>query len=266
MNLPNITKIEIIPPSACPKCGCQIQFDGTWYFCPNYNCQGKVIGRVYKWIENLKIKFFGDEMAKGLVENGTIKSVADIYRVTSEQVSQLERFGPKHFQKMALHRKVDLTWAEILGSLSINHLNLGTSEKFVEEYPIQSIEDLKKAIEKEKVAKKMGPTKSPSITAGIIQNMSVIEDLFTLVQIKQDEAPVEGTLSGKVIVFTGSMSQSRSVLQKMAQDAGAQTPSSVNSKVTHLVCADPESGSSKLKKAEKMGIEIISEEEFMRLL
>jgi DNA ligase (NAD+) len=110
----------------------------------------------------------------------------------------------------------------------------------------------------------VGPTKAKSLADGLKSNQQLILNILDNgVKIKDK---IIGNLTNKSICFTGAMQNKRSVLEKMAADAGAELKSSVGKGLTYLVIADPNSTSSKAVAARKLGTKLISEDEFLDLV
>lgn len=259
------------PPINCPVCNSSVIKDGEFHLCPNLECQAKVLGRVYKWVENLNIKFAGEEMMRGLVENGTIKTVADIYRLESVDIERLTRMGPNHYLKMKKHIRLEITWPELLGSLSIPHFNMKTAEKFCEHFHVndRNIGCLMRAVDSMRFDTYMGPTKTKYILDGLQRNSELISDLLSVISIK---LPVQGSLTGMSFLFTGAAKDSdgntlkRKDLEEMVKSQGGSVAGSVNSKLNYLVAEDKNTNSGKARKARVQGTEIISVPEFLEMV
>jgi DNA ligase (NAD+) len=110
----------------------------------------------------------------------------------------------------------------------------------------------------------VGPTKACSLSDWLSHNQQIILRLLENGVIIKDK--IIGKLTGKSVCFTGKSENKRSVLEKMAADAGADVKSSVGKGLTYLIIADPNSSSSKAQAARKMGTTLISEDEFLDMV
>ena len=115
-------------PTHCHHCGKETEIVDNMPGCVDYDCSGRVYGRIMKYVERLDIKGVGEETARALVEMGAIKHPADLYEVTLDQFLRIERKGAKHFKKFqeGLKAKSEIEWYEFMGSLSIDEASVST--------------------------------------------------------------------------------------------------------------------------------------------
>jgi DNA ligase (NAD+) len=254
-------------PMHCPACLGKTEMQGENLVCTNSEkCPAQVIGRIKNWISELNILEWGDTLIERLVESGKVKNVADLYKLSVDDLASIDRMGKKSAQKC-----YDTLWASktiplevFLGALSIPMIGQSTIKSIMS----AGCDTLAKfgqlqAVHFEQVPG-VGPTKAKSLADGLLANQQLILDILNAgVEIKEK---VVGVLSGKSVCFTGSMKNKRSVLEKMAADVGADVKSSVGKGLTYLIIADPNSTSSKAVAARKLGTKLISEEEFLDLV
>lgn len=256
-----------IPPTQCPVCDAPTEQRGEFLCCSNTaECPAQVEGRLRKWVSDLDILEWGDVLIEKLVREGLATTVADLYRLTEEQLAGLDRMGPASAKKArdALWAAVPLTLAKFIGSLGIPLCALSTMEAIV----ATGIDDLDKlrSVDLETLGSVpgVGPKRAQSLRSWLDRNGPLLDDLLAAgVTIKP---PVQGSLSGKSVCFTGKMETNRAWLEKRAQECGAQVKSSVGKGLTYLVIADPNSTSTKAQAARKNGTQCISEGAFLEML
>jgi len=255
------------PPTKCPSCGRAVVMIGENLTCVNAaTCPAQVVGRIKNWISELNVLEWGDTLIERLVETKKVTTVADLYKLTVDDLAGIDRMGKKSAQKC-----YDNLWAAseisldiFLGALSIPMIGATTIRQIMN----AGYDTLEKFCQLKSQHFEMvvgvGPSKAESLANGLIQNQQIILELLNNgVKIK---TKVIGKLTGASVCFTGSMKNKRQVLEKMAADAGADVKSSVGKGLTYLVIADPNSTSSKAVAARKLGITLISEEEFLGLI
>lgn len=254
-------------PTSCPQCGGQVVMQGENLVCTNTAaCPAQVVGRIKNWIKELNLLEWGDTLVEKLVTSGKVKTVADLYTLTVDDIANLDRMGQKSAQKCH-----DILWANkevslevFLGALSIPMIGQSTIKTIMN----AGCDTLEKfgQLEAEHFEQVpgVGPVKAEFLAEGLWSNKDLIlKILENGVTIKEK---VEGTLTGKSVCFTGTMTTKRPVLEKMVADAGGDVKSSVGKSLTYLVIADVNSTSSKAVAARKFGTKLISEDEFLDLV
>ena len=252
------------PPTYCPSCGSVVVMVGENLTCTNtISCPAQVIGRIKNWVKDLNILEWGDTLVERLVETKKVITVADLYKLTVDDLAAIDRMGQKSAQKCydSLWNNSEMTLDIFIGALSIPMIGSTTIRQIMSAGcdTLEKFGQLK--AQHFEMVPGVGPTKAESLANGLVQNQNVILELLNNgVKIK---AKVIGKLSNKSVCFTGSMKNKRPVLEKMAADAGADVKSSVGKGLTYLVIADPNSTSSKAIAARKFGTVLITEDEFI---
>ena len=254
-------------PTRCPECGSSVTLSGENLMCYNtLTCPAQVIGRIKNWIKDLNVLEWGDTLVEKLVQSGKVTTIADLYKLTVDDLASIDRMGKKSAKKChdTLWAGADVPLEIFIGALSIPMIGSSTI-KLIMSAGCDTLEKFGQlgAAQFESVPG-VGPVKAKSLADGLIANQKVIlETLKNGVTIK---SIVQGKLTGKSICFTGSMNIKRPILEKMASDAGADIKSSVGKGLTYLVIADPNSTSSKAVTARKLGTVLISEQNFLDLV
>lgn len=274
---------DITPPDACPSCGRGVKRDGDFVYCVDPDtCPDVIRGRVSHFTRVIDVLGFGKKHISALVDKGLVRSPADLYRLTVEQLCTLERMGPTLAHKLVkeLNARRTLPLPVFLTALGIDEVGPTVAEAICEHYP--SLDGLRQATEEDLAAiHGVGPSIASSLERGLLQLSAEIAALLEEVRITAPEAPRDTghPLSGKSVVFTGKLALiDRKGAQKRVRDAGGKTPSGVSADLDYLVIGDEGSPllgegtkSSKHSAAEKLiatgaKIRILSESDFVKLL
>jgi DNA ligase (NAD+) len=218
-------------------------------------------------IEGLGYKLLAQLLAAGLV-----RDPADIYRLTQEQLLTLDRMGNKLAQNVldAIERSRTTTLARLLYSLGIRHVGAHVAEVLAARFG--TIDALMRAsFEEVRDVHGIGPRIAEGVTAFLAQepNRRLIHRLLDAVRPVAPAAQTigsrDGPLTGAQVVFTGILARwLRPDAEALAREAGAAIADKVTKKTTHVVAGA--SPGSKLEKARKLGIIVLTEEEFARLI
>jgi len=255
------------PPTHCPQCNDVLVMQGENLMCLNTaTCPAQVIGRIKNWIKELNVLEWGDTLVERLVESGKVTTVADLYKLTIDDLSNIDRMGKKSAQKChsILWANANISLEMFLGALSIPMIGQSTI-KTIMNAGCDTLEKFGQlgSAEFEQVPG-VGPIKAASLAKGLQDNQQLILDILDNGVTIKDK--IVGSLTGTSVCFTGTMKNKRPVLEKMAADAGADVKSSVGKGLTYLVIADTNSTSSKAVTARKLGTKLISEDEFLDLI
>ena len=266
--------IKIDPPQNCPSCGTKLVHIGALDFCPNtQNCPEQIIDRITHFASRdaMNIEGFRDSTSNLLYEKGLVKSPADLYKLTYDDLLTLPLFKQKKAQNLlsAIQKSKEVELSNFIYALSILNVGIKTAKDLSKYY--KTLDDLIKAKE-EDLAKirDIGEVVAHSIVEYFSneQNIKMIDELLNL-GIKITNNSGHGSNSGifedKTFVLTGTLEDfTRQEATSLIEKNGGQTSSSV-SKKTSYVLAGKEAGS-KLIKAQNLGIEIIDETQFKKML
>ena len=256
----------------CPSCGAGLIKEDVFYRCPDsLACPAQIKEEIAHYVakDAVDIDGFSEKTVEQLYEVGLIKSVSDIYDLKRDDLLKLEGWKEKKTQNVlnAIEKSKDVSVERFVYGLGIKNVGKHTASLLIDKFG--SLEGLIKAEEEELLQiNEIGPEIAKSITI-FFDTKKNIEEIRKLkekgIRIKEKLKKTEGRLAGKKIVLTGSLeTMSRSEAKKAIEEAGGEVQSSV-SKTTDLVVAGDKAGS-KLDKAKRLGIKILTEEEFKKLL
>src|ERR1700728_1157137 len=260
-------------PEKCPVCGTKVvRTEGEVdYRCVNANCPAKLRETILHFASRgvMHIDGMGDALVTQLTDRGLVKNVADIYKVTKDDLLSLERMGDKSAQNILdeIENSKKLPLERVIYGLGIRMVGERTAQFLAEHFG--SMEALEKAgVEELQDVNEVGPRIAESIVEffGIAANRKLVEGLREAGLRLTGKKKERGTkLAGKTFVLTGTLAHvTRDEAKKMIEDAGGKVTGSV-SKKTDYVVAGADAGS-KLDKAKELGVKVIDEKEMEKLL
>jgi DNA ligase (NAD+) len=265
-------KDDIDVPDKCPVCGTRVmRTEGEVdYRCVNANCPAKLLGTILHFASRgvMNIDGMGDALVTQLTERSLVKNVADIYKLTKENLLSLERMGEKSAQNILdeIEGSKKLPLERVIYGLGIRFVGERTAQFLAEHFG--SMEALQQAtVEELQNVDEVGPRIAESIAEffSIPANRKLVERLREAKLTLTGEKKQRGTkLTGKTFVLTGTLPRfTRDEAKKMIEDAGGKVTGSV-SKKTDYVVAGSDAGS-KLDKARELGVAVIDEEQMEAL-
>ncbi|MBD3311416.1 MAG: NAD-dependent DNA ligase LigA [Candidatus Magasanikbacteria bacterium] len=271
-------KVKI--PTKCPICGSKVkrkdisdkkQEKSAALFCTNKNCYAKELERISHFVSKkaFDIDGMGKKIVEQLVNEGLVKNAADIFNLTKGDLEPLERFAEKSADNLitAIEESKKITLPRFIFALGINHVGEETAQALAEHFGTwKKIENANK--QKFEEVPDIGPRVAESLQSFLDdkQNKKLLSELFDLgVKIKKYQSNKNGKLNGKTFVLTGSLdSFTRSEAKAAIIDQGGHVSSSV-SRTTDYVLVGGSPGS-KYDKAKDLGIKIINENQFKKIL
>jgi DNA ligase (NAD+) len=261
-------------PKKCPNCGGDVKKDedGVFLRCVNPHCLGQLKERLryFAGRGQMDIEHLGEALIDQLVEAELVGNYADIYKLTKADLVELERMADKSAQNVIDSIEASKTrplWRLVAG-LGIRHIGGQTAQMLAEHFG--SLDALMKASQAELDAvEQIGEKVAESVYEYFhnSRNVAVIKE-FLAAGVKPElpkKARAKGKLAGKTFVVTGTLANfSRQQIEQAIRDAGGKATSSV-SKATDFVLAGENPGS-KLDKAQKLGVKIIDEKEFLEMI
>ena len=257
-----LEKKTVEAPTKCPICNSKLGWDGMYLECQSSTCPNILHSAIKVWCQRLDILHLGDSLIDNLIKINVVKTLPDLYKIQWKQISHLIGDGIAERAKKSIDSKRSMNLAQLIAALNIKMCL--TSGKDIVSAGYNTVDKFL-SLDEEKLSNinGIGSIKAATIATGIKQLTPVIKELVKYVTI---EEPKMGKLIGQSICFTGSAELPRKELQAMAEGAGLTVKSSVGKDTTYLCITDPASTSSKAVKARSLGVKLISESDFVKLV
>ena len=264
-------------PDVCPECGAKlvrVEGEAAWR-CPNEaGCPPQIKGKIEHFVSRkaMNIDGLGEETIDLLYQKELLHNIADIYDLKLEDIAAQERLGEKSAQNMlaGIEASKNVPWARVLFALGIRMVGETTAKKIARVY--NTIDSLQEASSEQLCAiEDVGPQIAENIVAYFRdeRNLAIIERLRKAgLQFEGEaaEGPQSDKLAGMSIVISGTFSQhSRDEYKALIEAHGGKNVGSV-SKKTSFILAGENMGPEKRKKAEDLGIKLMTEDEFLEMI
>jgi len=261
------SEVPIQRVTQCPTCHSELLDEGALIKCQNLECSDRVVNSIIHYASKkaLNIDGLGDKIVEQLHSQNLIKSVIDLYGLTYEQLLELEGFKDKKAQKLlnAIEKSKGVVLDKFIYGLGIEHIGEVAAKilalQFGHEWLHKTAQDF---INLDGFGKEM----SESLEEFLHVNKEKIQTLIQIVNPKELEKQkvIDSPFSGKVVVITGTMSQSRGEIKKLLEKYGAKVTGSVSKKTDFVIYG--EDAGSKYDKAVILGVQTLSEEEMREAL
>lgn len=261
----------------CPECGTplvRVEGEAAWR-CPNeQGCPPQIKGKMEHFVSRraMNIDGLGEETIDLLYSQGLLHNIADIYDLTINDLARQERLGVKSAQNIlaGIEASKQVPWSRVLFALGIRMVGETTAKKIARRY--RSIDELQWATHEQLTSiEDIGDQIADNITAYFndLRNIEIVNRLrLAGVQLEstEDATPVTDLLAGKSIVISGVFAHhSRDEYKAMIETNGGKNVGSVSKKTSFILAGD-NMGPEKRKKAEDLGIPLISEDDFLQML
>ncbi len=264
-------------PAECPACGTPLERpDGeVAYRCPNFGiCPAQLVRRVEHWVSRgaMDIVGLGERQAQFFVERGLVKDVADLYRLTKEDLKDLEGYGEKKIANLlsAIEESKNRPLSRLITGLGIRFVGEVAAQALAEHFG--SLDALADATEEQiDAVDGIGPAIAQSVVQffSVPANRALIQKLKdvgvqTAVQARRVQA--SDALAGKTFVITGTLpSLTREQAEELIKSHGGKVAGSVSKKTSFLVIG-AEPGGTKLSKAQELGVPLLDEAGLLEML
>jgi len=261
-------------PKKCPLCGANIvKPEGeAMHRCPNRACPSRGLETLINWVQGpADIEGVGEQLMRRLWELGLVRSLPDLYRLTKEQLLELDGFAEISASKAieAIEGSKRTPFSRVLLGLNIPDVGWVTAQSLARHFG--SVDKLAAATPEEIVeVEGIGPERAEAIVEWFAdtENLRLVGELKELglkFEAGPEERPVEGPLTGSTYVITGTLEDfSRDEARKALEAKGAKVADSVSKKTTGVVVG--ESPGSKATKAEQLGVPVLDEAALKKLL
>lgn len=264
-------------PSHCPECGQPVvkPLDEAATRCVNRECPAIVRGAIEHWVSRdaMDINGIGDKLVRQLVAENQVKSIADLYHLTSEQLQALDRLGQKSADKImaAIEKSKKQPWARVLYGLGIRHIGAVNAQNIADNFPY--VELLANATPEaiasiygigEEIAQALYAWFQDQKNQDLVSRLKA-SGLQLVGEQKSQAIAINPRIAGKTFVVTGTLlTLKRDEAKDMIKNAGGKVTDSVSKKTNYLVVGAD--AGSKLEKARSLGVECISEPELLALI
>ena len=284
--IPKVTGVELSQRPAdsrpleyittCPECGTElVRYEGeAKHYCPNQSgCRPQILGRIIHFIRRkaMNIETLGEETIELLFDSGLISCLADLYDLRAEQLAVLPRLGEKSAANIiqSIRNSTQVPFHRVLFALGIRFVGETTAKYLAAHF--QSMDAVMDATREELIeAEEVGTKIADSIVDYFAdeQNRAIIEHLRSagLQFVAEQKSTLSDSLAGLTFVISGSFANhSRDELKAMIEAHGGKNLAAVSSNTNFLLAGD-KIGPAKLQKATKLGVKIISEQEFIEMV
>ena len=262
-------------PRKCPLCDAEIvRPEGeVMHRCPNRACPSRGLETLNNWVmAAADIEGVGEQLVRRLWDLGLVRSLPDLYRLTKEQLLDLDGFQERSATNVtsSIEASKAIPFSRVLLGLNIPDVGWVTAQSLARHFG--TVDRLSEASQEEIIeVEGIGPERAEAIAEWFSDeaNQALIADLRQLglrLEAGREDRPPEGPLTGRTYVITGTLERwSRDEAQAELEALGAKVTGSVSKKTTGLVIGE-EPGASKLTKAQREGVPLISEAELLELL
>jgi DNA ligase (NAD+) len=262
-------------PKRCPLCNAEIvKPEGeAMHRCPNPKCESRGLETLVHWVmAAMDIEGVGEQLVRRLWREGVVTSMPGLYRLTKEDLVRLDGYGEISAGKVieAIARSKERAFSRVLFGLNIPQVGWVTARNLARHFG--TVDALMQATQEEiQEVEGIGPDRAEAIADWFAEeeNRALVEELRALglrFEVGEEERPIEGPLSGSTYVITGTLERyTRDEAAAALQALGAKVSDAVSSKTTGLIVGE-EPGRSKLTKAQRTGVPLLTEQDFEQLL
>lgn len=264
---------DFIFPSECPRCGTTVvRPEGeVIYRCPNSSCPARLERSLEHFVARgaMNIDRVGEKLIKQFVTHGLVKDLADLFLITKDKLIALERMAEKSAQNVmnSIEGAKKPTLARLIYALGIRHVGERTAEMIAEKFG--TLENLRNApIEEISSIHDVGPIAGQSVRSWLDdeQNKAMLDKMLAagVTPQESEKHEVDERFVGKSFVFTGALNMDRREAEAIVKRLGARASGSVSKKTDFVVLG--ENAGSKADKARELGVKILSEDEFLKMV
>jgi DNA ligase (NAD+) len=262
-------------PEKCPLCGVDVvKPEGeAMHRCPNRACPSRGLESLINWVQAAAdIEGVGEQSVRRLWELGLVRSIPDLYRLTKEQLMEVEGYAEISATNAieSIQASKQVPFNRVLFGLNIPDVGWVTAVNLARHF--ETVDRLLDATQEDiEEVDGIGPDRAESIAEWFADdaNRALVEDLRSLglrFEVGDELKPVEGPLTGQTYVITGTLERySRDEAAAALEAKGAKVGNSVSGKTTGLVVGE-EPGNSKLQKARKLEVPLLTEDDLLELL
>ncbi|MBA4694304.1 MAG: NAD-dependent DNA ligase LigA [Candidatus Poseidoniales archaeon] len=249
-------------PADCPACDRPLSMEGAFLRCSALECDARTARALTYWCRTLEMDGIGEKLIEALLDEGLVKSIADLYRLTHSQITQLDRMGDKSAYNVLdeLAKTKSLNLSKFLHALGIERIGPEVATTISQHF--SSLDKLlvwidEGEIEELTVIDGIGDKVANIFREGISKRRLLIEELSNIISVQNEAKAASGILDGRSFCITGSMTKPRKEIALAIKNAGGKVVGSVSANLDVLIAG--EKAGSKLAKAQSLGLEIWAE-------
>lgn len=265
-------------PEKCPECNTKLQTyetttgeESVALFCPNKHCSAQIVERAIHFAskKGMNIVGMGDKIVERFIELGIVKNLDDFFNIKQKDILELERFGEKSVSNLieSIETSKNISFGKFIFALGIRHIGEETAN-LLAEYVVDPRDLPSKKVEEILPIDGIGEKVAESLVSWFKdeENKKLYESLLKILNIQKPESKKQNIyISGKTFVLTGSLlNYGRDEAKKIIESFGGKVSSSVSKKTDYVLVGD--SAGSKLADAQKLGIKVVDEAEFQKMI
>lgn len=257
------SQVRIQPPTLCPECAQELLVEEILIKCQNLNCPARVKESIVHFASKkaLNIDGLGEKIVYELFERGLVRQILDLYTLKEEDLLRLDGWQQKRAQNLlqSIKNTYGIELWRLINAFGIEHIGEGASKKLAKQFGLRVFDVSEAEILR---IGGFGEEMARSLCEFNHANTSLIATMLEIISptIPYTHSVVDSPFADKSVVITGTLSAPREHFVEILENLGARVSSSVSSKTDFLLCGD--NAGSKLTKAQNLGIQILSEEEF----
>ncbi len=239
----------------CPSCGNTLQEKGPELCCFNDNCFERVLQRLMASIKSIGIERLGEPNIRKMMKDLSVKNLKDIFDLSFDDIMSLEGYKSKSANNLygEIQKRRKMSDFQLLASLNINGVGANVAKVILEQYSISELRDL--SVEELSEINGIGPERAKAIVQELISQSELLDNLLNSIDLiisKNNQS------NQKTICFTGKMPEKRSFYENIANENNYEAVGKVTQNLDILVAVDINGNSSKITKAKKANITVMS--------
>ena len=276
-----------IIPVECPRCATPLIEDGAFIRCTNLDCPSRLERTILYWCRHLEMDGIGEKLAEQLCVTGLVRTLADLYKLTHQDIAGLERMADRSASNVIdeLEASRSMTLSTFIAALGLPRIGPEISSVIATE--VGNLETLLELVEKKDeeagmdaegkpnkynpainrliAIERVGETVARLLLEGLDTRSAIVEELSQELDITEESPKQEtGPLQGQSFCITGTLTRPRKEGALSIKAEGGKVVSSVSGKLDYLVAG--ETAGSKLDKAKRLGVEVLSEADLAEMI
>ena len=284
-DLPQRRAIDI--PAECPRCATPLIEDGAFIRCTNLDCPSRLERTVLYWCRHLEMDGIGEKLTEQLCSTGLVRTLADLYKLSHQDISGLDRMADRSASNVIdeLEASRSMTLSTFIAALGLPRIGPEIASVIATE--VSSLETLLELVEKKDeeagmdtdgkpnkynpainrliAIERVGETVARLLLEGLDTRSAIVRELSQELDITEESPKQEtGPLQGQSFCITGTLTRPRKEIALSIKAEGGKVVSSVSGKLDYLVAG--ETAGSKLDKAKRLGVEVLSEADLAEMI